>query len=70
MAYLIDKLSTSTLGYKGEQPVYHGSDPTSTLHYTYSIDGNPKQIGKVPTPSKLSRGGADFVRYLDVTVAK
>jgi hypothetical protein len=36
----------------------------STLHYQYSINGNPNMVG-FPTPSQLDLDGVTPPRYLD-----
>jgi hypothetical protein len=51
---------------------YNGADPdvtnqdtvTSTLHNTYSINGNPNLTG-YPTPSQLDLNGETPTKYLD-----
>jgi hypothetical protein len=40
------------------------SSPQSTLHYQYSINGNPNLTG-FPTPSLLDLDGVTPPRYLD-----
>ena len=52
--------------YNGEQPefTYPGGTPESTLHNTYSINGNPGLPG-VPTPSELDINGVTPPKYTD-----
>jgi hypothetical protein len=40
------------------------SNPQSTLHYQYSINGTPNLLG-FPTPSLLDLNGVTPPRYLD-----
>jgi hypothetical protein len=40
------------------------SNPQSTLHYEYSINGNPNLQG-YPTPSELDLNGETPEQYLD-----
>ena len=63
---LKDLLPTSTLGLKGATPAQIPSaKPTSTVHYKYSINGDPKQTEKVPAPSNLDLDGKTPVKYTD-----
>lgn len=63
---LKDLLPNSTLGLKGATPAQIPSaDPKSTIHYQYSINGDPKQNIQVPAPSKLDLDGKTPGKYLD-----
>lgn len=63
---LKDLLPTSTLGLKGTTPdQIPSAKPTSTLHYQYSINGDPNQAEKVPAPSKLDLDGKTPSKYMD-----
>jgi hypothetical protein len=65
---LLDKLTTegSALSqYDGATPpTLNQSSPQSTLHDTYSINGNPNMPG-FPTPSQLDLNGVTPPKYLD-----
>jgi hypothetical protein len=59
---LLDKLTNSILGLKGEKPQTFGVDPTppASLHLSYSTDGKPNVTwrtisggGPKPQPSRL-----------------
>ena len=63
---LKDLLPTSTLGLKGTTPdQIPSAKPTSTLHYQYSINGDPNQAEKVPAPSKLDLDAKTPNKYID-----
>lgn len=65
---LLNKLTTdgSTLtDFDGQTPPPSNIDvATSTLHYQYSINGNPNMVG-FPTPSQLDLNGVTPPKYLD-----
>jgi len=58
MSFLEQKLPNSTLGLKGQKPQTFGVDPAppDSLHYSYSVDGNPdvtwRLIPRNPVPMK------------------
>ena len=63
---LKDLLKNSPLGLKGETPTQISSaKPTSTIHYQYSINGDPKQVEKEPAPSNLDLNGQTPNKYID-----
>jgi hypothetical protein len=45
-------------------PKMPGSEPTSILHYEYSLNGTPTMVNK-PTPSNLDLNGQTPSKYLD-----
>jgi len=65
---LLDKLTTE--GYQLSQfdgqspPVTNLDTAESTLHYAYSINGNPNLPG-YPTPSQLDLNGVTPPKYSD-----
>lgn len=60
---ILDLLPTGKYGFKGQQPPSSGlGNKNSTLHYTSSINGNPK-INR--TPSNYDLNGVTPPRYLD-----
>lgn len=65
---LLNKLTTdgSQLSeFDGQTPPPSNIDVQgSTLHYQYSINGNPNMVG-FPTPSLLDLDGVTPPRYLD-----
>ena len=65
---LLDKLNTngSTLSdFDGNTPPQmQSANPQSTVHYQYSINGNPNQAG-YPQPSQLDLNGVTPPKYLD-----
>ena len=62
---LLDKLSTTNLGLQGVTPPKFGDTAAaSTLHNSYSINGNPNLIGK-PTPSLLDLNAETPEKYMD-----
>ena len=62
---LLDKLTTSHLGLKGETPSQFAlSADQSKLHNTYSLDGDPN-IPNKPSPSNLDLNGQTPPKYLD-----
>jgi hypothetical protein len=65
---LLDKLTTEgsqLSGFDGQTPPVSNTDvSTSTLHYAYSISGNPNMPG-YPTPSQLDTNGVTPPRYSD-----
>ena len=66
---LKDLLKNSPLGLKGETPAQIPSaKSTSTIHYQYSINGDPKQVEKVPAPSKLDLDGKTPNKYINTIV--
>lgn len=68
---LIDLLPTSRFGFHGGQPPLFDLGPTSTLHDTTSIDGNPSfgsykdAYIRKQKATKLSRGTGRIPHYLD-----
>ncbi len=61
---LLDKLPTSNLGLQGTTPPKFGDTAAaSTLHNSYSINGDPSLIGK-PTPSLLDLNGETPEQYI------
>jgi hypothetical protein len=50
---LIDYLSKTALGYKGQQPKFNGETKESTLHYQSSTINDPKLKGEKQIPSTL-----------------
>jgi hypothetical protein len=64
LAKLQDEVSALSQ-YNGATPPPANIDvSTSTLHYAYSINGNPGLTG-FPTPSQLDLNGVTPPRYLD-----
>jgi hypothetical protein len=65
---LLNKLTTdgSQLSeFDGQTPPPSNIDVQgSTLHYQYSINGNPNMVG-FPTPSQLDLNGVTPPKYLD-----
>jgi hypothetical protein len=65
---LLTKLTTEGSGlseFDGQTPpVTNTNTPQSTLHYEYSINGNPNMPG-YPTPSQLDLNGVTPPRYSD-----
>ena len=68
---LLDKLTSPGQGsnlsqYDGASPGKYGVSPgnASTLHYTYSINGNPQVPNQVP-PSQLDLDGQTPAQYLN-----
>ncbi len=59
---LLQLLSKSIFGYKGQKPVFNGETPSSKLHDTTSINNNPKGPRK---PSQLDLEGKRPTAYLD-----
>jgi hypothetical protein len=55
--------------YDGTTPPISNMDvPTSTLHYEYSINGNPNMVGfpePLPPPSLLDLNGVTPPKYID-----
>lgn len=45
-------------------PLANGDTAESTLHNTYSINGNPNMLG-MPQPSQLDLDGVTPPKYLD-----
>lgn len=55
---LLDLITKTTFGYKGNKPpLAVGAEKNSTLHNEYSITGDPRQKGNVPSPSELDLNG-------------
>lgn len=62
---LINLISKSIFGLKGKTPqTLSESLPNSTLHNTYSINGNPARRNS-PMPSRLDLNGLKPKAYLD-----
>lgn len=62
---ILDKLNTSTLGLQGATPAKYGDNAqSSTLHNTYSLNGDPNVPNK-PTPSNLDLNGETPDQYLN-----
>jgi hypothetical protein len=65
---LLDKLTQQgsvLTAYDGATPLNTpGSNPTSKLHYEYSVNGNPFVNGQ-PNPSTLDLDGKTPSKYLD-----
>lgn len=62
---LLNPVQTSPLGMQGSTPSSVATQPSSRLHYTYSINGIPTFANK-PNPSQLDLDGATPIRYWDV----
>ena len=68
---LLTLLPTSKYGYKGQKPANFDLGPNSPLHDTSSLNGIPPFAGysdatlRTLKPTKLSRGNAPIVKYLD-----
>jgi len=64
---ILNKLQTEgseLSGFNGETPPSAPDLAESTLHKTYSINGNPQMPG-LPTPSELDLDGVTPPKYLD-----
>ena len=64
---ILNKLQTEgseLSGFNGETPPSAPDQAESTLHKTYSINGNPTMPG-LPTPSELDLDGVTPPKYLD-----
>ena len=65
---LLNKLTTDgsqLIDFDGQTPPPSNIDVQgSTLHYQYSINGNPNMTG-FPTPSQLDLNGVTPPKYLD-----
>jgi len=61
---LLDKFNQgeTTLNYKGSNPSSISSDPSSTLHNEFSINGKPSLTSR-PSPSRLDLNGSRPQEY-------
>lgn len=63
---LLDLLPKSNFGLAGQTPEkVQDGNTASTLHKEYSINGTPKQVEKVPSPSGLDLNGQTPSKYTD-----